>query len=97
MPEVRYIANRSYTDGTSEVRLNDRRRLVLGGPAVDLTDDQIARLQGRIVFEVVDEKKEPVKVEAPVAPTPEPTVTSGVDTGSAPETNPTLPTPDKGN
>ena len=62
MPLVKYTANLSPRNGTGRIRLESSaegviREIALGGPAVDLSDDEFNSLRGRYQFEKVDEEQ----------------------------------------
>lgn len=64
MPQVRYLGNRSAGDGTGKIRLEadengHERVLVKNGPALDLSDAEVAQLKGRFKLEVDGDKPEP--------------------------------------
>lgn len=88
---VRYVANKSSSDGTSRVSVGGKS-LTLGGSPVDLTDDEVARVSGRIVIEPVEAAEETappvvdVGEDTPSDPPPEPAQFGAVPPQQSPAT-----------
>ncbi len=74
MPTVKYTGNASPRDGTAALKLeNDEetgqpRFLRIGGPPMEISDEELALVSGAHQLETVDEESAPDPAEVPTGP-----------------------------
>lgn len=100
MPLVKYTANLISGSGTSAIELEPAkdgqpREIVLGGPAVDLSNAELEKLRYKYEFKLDEPEKAEAPKDAPVIEVP--VEVQSPETPGAPDTSPTtLSTPDSG-
>lgn len=91
----RYVANRVATEGTAAIRLG-KRMMHLGGEAIELTEDEVARIRGRYVLEEVQSQQpsadQPDGTEQPKAPSQQSVLpATAAQSSPAPAAGPQVP------